>query len=181
VVQESGFSYNPAIVTINVGDSVRFDGTASHPVLQVSATTWNNNGATALAGGFSFPSGKGIVGFPDAGTYYYVCTAHVASQGMKGKIVVNTVTSVNEHPSEDYFEVFPVPLYGNQLSVYLSDDKKNLVSVDIFDLTGALRLKSLVSSSDGRYLIDCSALAKGAYIIRLQSGELSHVTKLIRE
>jgi len=57
-VQEAGFAYDPATLTINTGESVKFEGTASHPIQEVSDTPWDNNGTTPLENGFAFPSGS---------------------------------------------------------------------------------------------------------------------------
>lgn len=87
-VTNSGFSFNPSLVTISSGDSVKFQLASIHDALEVSQATWNANGTAALAGGFSVPFGGGTITLTTAGTHYYVCTNH-ASSGMKGRIVVN--------------------------------------------------------------------------------------------
>ena len=84
---DAGLSFSPATLNINVGDTVVWNIAAMHTVVEVSQTTWNNNGNTSN-GGFVLPNGGGTVIFPIAGTYYYVCGPHAAS-GMKG--IVNVV------------------------------------------------------------------------------------------
>jgi plastocyanin len=178
VVQEVGFAYSPATVTINVGDSVKFEGTASHPLRQVSEETWDNNGTTLIQGGFSFASGSGTVGFPDAGTFYYVCTAHVASQGMKGKIIVQAATAVNA-VSEGNFSIYPVPFTGNELTIELGHPLQN-TDIQVFDLSGSLRIavqKELISNT---LKLDCSGLPAGVYILRIQSGNENLQKKFVK-
>jgi plastocyanin len=88
----SGFAFNPASITITIGDEVNFMiNNSTHNAVEVSQATYNANGTSALAGGFSFPVGSGGL-VPQAkltlGTHYYVCTPHVASFSMKGTITV---------------------------------------------------------------------------------------------
>ncbi len=179
-VQDNGFTFDPATVNIHVGDSVKFTGSDVHPILQVSEATWNSNGITALAGGFAFPSGSGIVGFPTAGTYYYVCTAHVASHGMKGKIVVSAVTALNEVQVTDIFSLYPVPLRGPDLTVAVRNAVQQPVVVDIYDLDGNLRISKEGNSVDGKYRIDCSALPNGLYLIKMESDQSSAYAKFVK-
>ncbi len=91
-IVDSGLSFSPTPLTINVGDTVNFSLATMHNAIEVSQTTWNNNGNTSN-GGFSLPFGGGQVIFTVAGTYYYVCAPH-ASSGMKGMINV-VLTSVS--------------------------------------------------------------------------------------
>jgi len=82
-------AFTPSALTITLGDSVQFALGSIHNAVEVSQTTWNANGTTALAGGFSVAFGGGLV-LPShlpIGVHYYVCQAH-ASMGMKGTITV---------------------------------------------------------------------------------------------
>ena len=85
-VMNMGFSFSPSLLTINAGDTVRFNLDSNHNAVEVSQTTWNANGNTPN-GGFSVGFGGGDVVFNTPGTFYYVCQPH-ASGGMKGRIVV---------------------------------------------------------------------------------------------
>lgn len=89
-VVDAGFSFSPATLTINLGDTVVFQIAPSHNVVEVSQTTWNNNGNTSN-GGFTLAFGGGTLVIGMTGTYYYVCSPH-ASMGMKGQITVTQTT-----------------------------------------------------------------------------------------
>jgi plastocyanin len=180
IVQEVGFTYDPATLTINTGESVQFNGTASHPIVQVSEAIWNANGATPLEGGFSFPTGSGTMNFPDAGTFYYVCTAHVASFGMKGKIIVQAPTVIDEVILSEKYAVFPVPLTGNELTVALKTTGQNQVFIDIYDLAGKCWISSLGNTIDGKYLIDCSSLPKGLFLMKMKTDEVPFFAKIVK-
>jgi plastocyanin len=88
-VTSPGNSFSPSSITITAGDTVIFSIASSHNVVEVSQTTYNSNGNTALSGGFSLPYSGGTLYTAGltAGTHYYVCSPH-ASMGMKGIIIV---------------------------------------------------------------------------------------------
>ncbi|MCZ7556272.1 MAG: T9SS type A sorting domain-containing protein [Bacteroidia bacterium] len=98
-IVDAGLSFSPATLNINVGDTVVFSLATMHNAVEVSQTTWNNNGNTSN-GGFNLPFGGGTVIFPVAGTYYYVCAPH-AGAGMKGiiNVVLTTVTTGSITPT----------------------------------------------------------------------------------
>ncbi|MEP7323137.1 MAG: T9SS type A sorting domain-containing protein [Saprospiraceae bacterium] len=90
-VGTSGFAFSPVNTTIVLGDNVSFVMGNSHDAVEVSMATYNANGTTPLSGGFSIPiSGSGVVTSSKLtlGTHYFICTPHVASNNMKGTIVV---------------------------------------------------------------------------------------------
>jgi plastocyanin len=179
-IQQIGFTFSPSTLTIEAGENVEFEGSDSHPILEVSQTTWNDDGITPLEGGFSLPTGSGTVNFPEAGTHYYVCTAHVASQGMKGKIIVQIAEALNEVSLSEQYAVFPVPLSGNELTVALKTTGEQKVSIDIYDLAGNLMISSLGETVDNKYQIDCSSLPKGLFLMKMKSDEGISLVKVVR-
>ncbi|MCB2204575.1 T9SS type A sorting domain-containing protein [bacterium] len=129
-VVNSGFSFSPSSLTINVGDTVVFNLGSAHNVVEVSQATWNANGNTPLSGGFTLPFGGGTLIFSTAGTEYYVCSPH-ASSGMKGTInVVQTTVSTSTLAASSYCvgDMMTVPYTasgnfqaGNTFTAQLSD------------------------------------------------------------
>jgi plastocyanin len=81
-----GNTFSPSTINVSVGDSIQFNITNAHDVVEVSMATYNANGNTSN-GGFTLPFGGGNLNGLAAGTYYYVCTPHAAG-GMKGTITV---------------------------------------------------------------------------------------------
>jgi len=109
-IENSGNTFSPDEITITVGDTVQFKLEIAHNAVEVSQSTWDANGATSLAGGFSVAKGGGTV-LPaklTVGTHYYVCVPH-ASMGMKGKIIVKDVNGINENRSSGGISIFPTP------------------------------------------------------------------------
>ncbi|MCX6256431.1 MAG: putative Ig domain-containing protein, partial [Bacteroidia bacterium] len=86
------FTYSPALTTVNVGDVVTIDASTLHPLVQVSAATWNANLATPLPGGWGVKTSNYTFTITTTDTIYFVCQNHV-SIGMKGRIVVSVPNS----------------------------------------------------------------------------------------
>ncbi len=87
-VTNSGNTFTPADVTINVGDSVEFSVGATHNVVEVTEADYTANGKTLKDSGFEVDfGGTKTVTFDEPGTYYYVCQPHVGL-GMKGTVIV---------------------------------------------------------------------------------------------
>jgi len=176
-VAVSGFTYSPADLAIATGDEVKFEGSSSHPIQEVSEETWTNNGTTPLSGGFAFEDGSGIVPFPNSGVHYYVCTSH-AGQGMKGKITVLSPTAVKDAELKE-ITMYPVPLSGNVLVITVKKPA-DVFMLTVYDMAGNMRLTERGSSNDGTYRLNCSDLPRGIYLLRMQTGETNTLLKFTR-
>lgn len=177
VITNTGSTFTPATITITFGDNVNFTIDGSHAVLEVSQTTWNANGNTALAGGFSTPFGGGLVPSSQlaVGTHYYVCQAHYAS-GMKGIIIVQSATGIKENQSLPGLSVYPNPS-NNLLTIKTSD---NLIGLEYFiiDQVGRQVLNGKLVNETGQ--IDISRLSSGIYVVQL-SGQRKQSFKVIKK
>jgi plastocyanin len=180
-ITAAGLAYTPATLTVQVGDIVVFDVTAFHPTLQVSEETWNANGLTPLSGGFDFPNGSGTVEITGTGTIYYVCTAHINS-GMKGRIEVAQVSSLQNVAAQNSFEVYPNPVTENRLNIRFANGIPSGLIINIYDLTGK-------QITDGIALMDNSGqksvtvvfnyLKEGSYILEIKSNTVTYATKIV--
>ncbi len=180
-IKTSGFAFSPAELTVNTGDTVVFTGSDFHPVLEVSEATWTNKGITPLEGGFSFPSGSGKVEFKAAGVHYYVCTAHVASENMKGKITVIAPTAIEDISDNEIVSVYPIPLTGSTLYITFKNQAQKNLSVSVYDLTGNLRISLIGSTSNGQYTVDCTKLPKGLFLMKISSEDGDSYTKFVKQ
>jgi plastocyanin len=180
-IKDNGFSFSPAELTVNAGDTVVFMGSDFHPVLEVSEATWTNKGTTPLEGGFSFPSGSGKVKFTEAGVHYYVCTAHVASDDMKGKITVVAPSAIRDIPGNAIASVYPVPLAGSTLYISFKNQAQRNLTVSVYDLAGNLRISSSGSTGNGQYTVDCTNLPKGLFLMKLSSEDGDSYTKFVKQ
>ena len=105
VVNNNGLAFAPSAITIEQGDTIDWQISSNHNVIEVDMSTWSNNMNTPLNGGFSLPFGGGKLAFETPGTFYYVCSPH-ASAAMKGTITVTA--SIAEG------DAFVAQLSGNQ-------------------------------------------------------------------
>ncbi|HCH63646.1 MAG TPA: halocyanin, partial [Deltaproteobacteria bacterium] len=75
---DGSMDFSPADLVISVGDTVRFEMSATHNAVEVSEATYDSRGTDALEGGFYVDFGQtGEVLFEEPGVHYYVCTPHV--------------------------------------------------------------------------------------------------------
>ena len=177
-VTNQSLSYVPQTITVNVGDTVEFKVGSTHPTLEVSQATWQADGTTALAGGFSVPSGNGKVYIATAKTYYYVCTNHV-SAGMKGTIVAQGTVGQEENKLVE-IEIFPNPV-GEVLNFSLNLDV-DLKAATIYDLSGkAVKTLDLTSSTDQVRSFDISDLTAGSYILKIENGNTAKEIRFVKK
>lgn len=163
-IANSGNTFSPSTITITVGDDVVFNLGSNHNAVEVSQATWNVNGVTKLAGGFETAFGGGQVQPSQlgVGTHYFVCTPH-ASLGMKGTIVVQNTTGIEENSLPSDFSIYPNP---SLVSVTIKANEKGIGSeFYLTDLTG----KKVASGrlDNEMTTIDISHLTRGTYMIGL--------------
>ena len=183
LVENNNFAFSPATITIQSGDSVRFSIANIHTVVEVSQSTWNNNDNNPLSGGFQLGSGGGLVlpGKLTVGTHWYVCGPH-ASSGMKGMIIVQQTTAVEDPAVGLAFTISPNP--ANDL-VQVSWSRTNAsheYQIDILDLSGKTVYTTKDVVNDGinqRAQINVGSFTEGTYIIRLQDESGIRAKKLI--
>ncbi len=158
------FTFSPDEVTIMLGESVVFDLGAIHTATQISEEDWNNNVADPLPGGFNFGGGVHPYTPAEAGTIYYICDPH-SSMGMKGKIIVETDSGLEEKGNA-MLRVFPNPA-SDELVVESTGTGHVLILVDI---QGREVLRHTVSSTAR---VDITGLKEGNYtaLVRDANGE----------
>jgi plastocyanin len=187
-ITESGFTFTPDNVTINLGDTIIFQLTSIHDAVEVSEATWNANGTTPLAGGFAVPLGGGQVTGLTAGLHYYVCTFH-ASLGMKGRITVNGSSGIIENGSSTKkFSIYPNPTSGKfmlqfngpdgTVGSWLQNDPE--AGIQVYNILGekVADLSNLISHSSSE--VDLSYIPDGIYFIRLKDSKSTYTEKLIK-
>jgi plastocyanin len=162
IITNSGSTFSPSTITITVGDDVTFNLASIHNAVEVSQATWNANGSTKLTGGFetAFGGGQVLSSQLGVGTHYYVCANHVSS-GMKGTIVLQNATGIEENRLSSDFSIYPNPSF---ISVTIKANENRIGSeFYIADLTG----KKVASGKLDNEIttIDISHLTRGIYMI----------------
>ena len=115
-VTTPGMFFSPDTLIVNVGDPVTLIMGPTHNAVEVSQSTWVNNG-TQSNGGFNINYGTTGTFIPTIDqTYYYVCQPHVTN-GMKSVIIANELPTIanlffseyaegSSGTSDRYFEVY---------------------------------------------------------------------------
>jgi len=155
---------------------VNFALAAIHNAVEVSQSTWDANGTTALPGGFQEPLGGGLV-LPaqlGVGTHYYVCQPH-ASLGMKGIIIVQNNSGIADNKLQAGISVYPNPA-STSMTIKASNDLVGSQYV-ISDQTGRQVLNGKLANEATP--VDISQLTPGVYLIQVV-GQRRSSTKVIK-
>jgi len=184
----SGFTFSPDLVNINVGDTVNFQLASIHDVVEVNEATWNANGNAPIDGGFSLPLGGGQLTGLTAGTHFYVCGPH-ASLGMKGKIIVNGSSGIGENETiQKKFSIYPNPTSGKFILQFNGPDgsagswsqNDPEARIQVYNILGekVADLSDLISKSSSE--INLSSIPNGIYFIRLKDSKSTYTERLIK-
>ncbi|HKK60539.1 MAG TPA: T9SS type A sorting domain-containing protein [Salinivirga sp.] len=169
----SGFSYSPDYLTVNVGDTVTISASATHPLVQVSSTTWYEEEETPLSGGFGPTTSDYTFEITSQDTIFYVCENHVGS-GMKGKIAVSSTTGVPPEPTFD-FTIYPNPAPRGYVTVSVPHTEGQNKVLQLYNAVG--QLMHAENFSSGKISIN-TGLPAGAYFIIVRSEEFMRSRKL---
>lgn len=160
-INQSGFSFNPNLITVQAGATITFQIGSPHDATEVSQTTWNASGTTPLPGGFFF--GAGTNSFqPTVGTHYYLCSVHPST--MKGRIIVDPNTGVSDEGGKEVAIVFPNPA-GSEL--VLGESSAGRVAV-LIDAEGREAYRLAVAANAR---LDVSSVSAGSYTLRVLDGQ----------
>ncbi len=163
IITQNSNTFAPASATVDVGETVTFNVSTQHTATQVSEETWMVNGNTPLPGGFNFGSGMHEFVPASPGTIYFVCIPH-AGMGMKGQLVVQVGTSVEERASTETFRMYPNPA-TDEMTVEWNDPSAELV---LIDAQGREVLRSRVNTNER---IGLAHLVAGNYTAVLRNTE----------
>jgi plastocyanin len=177
-VVNSAFTFSPATLTVNAGDTVTFVLASIHSAREVSLATWNADGSTSN-GGFDTPFGGGTIVLSQVGAHYYVCANHYF-MGMKGTINVVVATGVKEQHSGIPAEFalgqnFPNP-FNPATTISFNLPVTSRVSVKVLDVEGELvaTLLDQVQAAGYRSVSwNGSNNASGIYFCRMEAKPVS--------
>jgi len=132
-VTTPGYSFSPATITINQGDTVNFSIASIHDVVEVSQPTYAANGNTPISGGFSTPYGGGMVfsGPLAVGTHWYVCEPH-AYMGMKGRIIIQSATGIAQNNLSENISIYPA-FATTEVRVKVAGETRGIVELSGID------------------------------------------------
>lgn len=179
-------SFSPSSITVNKGDTVRWemDSSIDHTVTSGENCTSDgifDSGTLTPGQSFSFV-------FTDEGDFSYYCIPHCA-QGMTGEITVeDNVTGILNPESANQSLITGLSLYPNPASQFalLKFELLNpaQISLKVMDIAGRM-LKSIVHQEldAGRHEVEfkTESFPPGVYFINLKiNNEAQWVEKLIK-
>ena len=182
-ITTSGFTYSPPTLTVTVGDVVTIVANGTHPLAEVSQTTWMANGTATLSTGFGNKSANYTFTISSTNSIYYVCTNHVGS-GMKGQITVASTTGINEqYNAIGTISLFPNPA-KDKFSVKFNSTENGIVSTKLYSVCGQ-EIESIIADKDfttGANTLNFEIqknIPSGVYFIQLDFNSKKIVRKLI--
>ena len=130
----SGFSYSPATLTVSVGDVVTIQASGTHPLVEVSQSTWGASGTASLSTGFGVKTSNYTFTITTANDIYYVCQNH-AGMGMKGQITVSSVGIKEQGDIVGNISLFPNPA-KDKFSVKFNLTESATITAKIYSICG---------------------------------------------
>jgi plastocyanin len=179
-VTNAGFTFSPDSISIHTNDTVVFQLSTIHSVVEVSEGTWLANGNTPLPG-FSLPLGGGeLTGFT-TGIHYYVCGIHFA-MGMKGRIFVTSGLGIA--PPETgggKIAIYPNPTSGKfSFSYKETAIAPGIFTADIYNILGTKILSQSGLEPQTSYEIDLTTFPDGLYFLRISDGLKSNTVRILK-
>ena len=166
------FQFDPLVLNINTGDTVRITLNTGHSFREVTQTTWELSGALPAIG-WDFDQALELTVHDlvttTPGTIYYVCPPHV-DMGMKGRIVVTQGTIVFAEGVQLSYRIHPSPTTG---MVRMIDAPEGAVWARVLDATGRVCFERTLAPGGQ---IDLRALAPGWYNMMLLDPQGSPLT-----
>lgn len=184
-----GNAFSPALLTIELGDTITFNLNSPHTALEVDKTNWEDNNAKSN-GGFHQISKSSILVLTDTGMHYYICEPH-ASIGMKGRIQVNSSSSGTGTSiiNSNYFQ--NIKLYPTYISDVLNLELDLTASADVRVELINIEGKNVFTFIDNKMFLSglyknsfniSHKITRGIYFIRTNiNGTYQSVQKVVIE
>ncbi|WP_198666808.1 T9SS type A sorting domain-containing protein [Taibaiella helva] len=170
-INAAGLVFNPASVTITLGDTVKFvyvsgmDHTTTSKTIPSGAAAWD---APLTASSTTFVYVPTV-----AGTYAYVCKPH-ESLGMVGTFTVNVPVGISDKEIvSTLFNIYPNPA-KNVLQVTQKGMAKP-AAASVMDVNGRQLLQSAITNGNMR--LDVSTLVAGMYFLNISQDGKHYISK----
>jgi plastocyanin len=170
MIEVEDFEFNPAIFTVNVGDTIMWmwdegSHTTTSTAVPSGAASWDSpiNQSSPI---FMYVATV-------AGSYDYHCVPH-SSMGMLGHFTVNSVTSISEKPSLSFIKISE-DAEANVLTLTYSIPSSGNLSVRLYDIIGKpVHTQTLYAQKSGEYeqIVSTEAMQAGIYIVEIVANGL---------
>lgn len=163
VLSAYDFVFDPLVLNVSSGDTIRLALGAGHSFREVPASAWYDNETTPIIGfdigPFPQYDDSHFIVLNTVDTLYYICTAHL-DMGMKGRIVVSG-TSIGTNEIELVEHVwYPNPAHH---TAFLQHPVGNRALVRLNDQTGRSLDRPLGPNGE----LDIRDLSPGIYVATL--------------
>jgi plastocyanin len=163
---EVGVNGVPASPTVEIGDTVRWTWTDAlpHSVTSESGSqqAFDSGIITGVGTQYSFT-------FTELGTNDYRCDVH---SNMTGTVTVQDILSVEEKFAKS-LTFYPNPA-SNELNIF------SLMKIDSYKMHNIAGQLVMQGVDDGNFsTLEVSSLQPGIYFVQVNSGDLSHTTKVV--
>jgi plastocyanin len=180
VVVSSGFTFTPADLTIDVGDTVRWQNQSGFHNVVSDDGSFTNGSASSSAWTYTRV-------FTSVGDFRYYCDVHGSpgGVGMSGIIRVNSTTGIKENvdqPGRFIVEQnYPNP-FNPTTTIRYALPQNGFVTVKVFNILGA-ELLTMVNGekSAGTHEIqfDAANLPSGIYFYRVQDKHFTQTKRML--
>lgn len=181
VVIASGMTFTPADVTINVGDTIRWENQGGFHNVMADDGSFTNGPASSAAWTYDRV-------FTSAGNFRYYCVIHGSpgGVGMSGIIRVTSnptgVAGNNYQPDQFIVEQnYPNP-FNPSTTIRYDLPQTSHVIVQVFSVLGG-EIATLVNKEEsaGHHEInyDAANMPSGIYIYRVQAGKFTQTRKML--
>lgn len=158
-IEMIGLTYSPDSITVNVGDTVTWQGNFSfHPLSSTQVPTGAAQFSNSSGTSFSYP-------VEVEGEYTYRCTNHAPS--MSGKFIAVDIATGIEKASGADIRIFP-SVTTDFITVMRSGSNADRISIEVFNMGGRL-VHETVSLIGNSAKIDLSPFSNGVYFIFIRN------------
>lgn len=164
-VKTIGATYDADTTYANIGDTIHFIIGIGHDLKEITGGGYTSNTMILFPGGFNYPNGIFDYVVDSAKTYYFGCSYHMASDQMKGVLIVSDPLSSAEMEREFAFNLYPNPV-ENFLTVSSNEDF-NRSTFEIFTIGG-----KLIYTGNLRTSIDLTFLQRGGYLLAIRKDDI---------
>jgi len=166
-VAVSDFKFEPANLSIAVGDIVKWTNNQGTHSVDGSTATFPNN-PVSFSNSSGGPGWTFSFTFSTAGVYNYQCGVHGSS--MSGKITVGNATGIqDESEASSHYKVFPNPNNGTvNIAVPESFKAENNPILKIYELNGAVVMEKNLDA-ENPIQVNITDLSNGFYIYELST------------
>jgi plastocyanin len=180
VITVQDFSFTPQSLTVQVGDTVRWNAVQGHHNVRADDNSFTSGPPATAPWTFNHV-------FASTGTNPYYCEPHggPGGTGMSGTVIVTPAVSVDENKNVvKEFKLdqnYPNP-FNPSTSIKFQIPSSGFVSLKVYDLLGR-EVSTLISEykSSGNYEIEFNAskLTSGFYIYQLKSSSFIQTKKML--